>query len=158
MADENDLPKAIVLRIIKESLPDGISVAKDVKTAVLKASSVFVSYLAATANDCALRANHKTLTGEDVLQALEDLELSSFREPLMESLQEFRSQMQLKKLKAKSLNDSKLSEEKENLDTVNSVDQNEEAQSEHASEEEDDDSQSVEEMEEKSATEGGEDL
>lgn len=35
------LPNAIVARIIKEALPDGINVSKEARTAITRAASVF---------------------------------------------------------------------------------------------------------------------
>ncbi|KAJ2778047.1 hypothetical protein GGI15_004299 [Coemansia interrupta] len=84
--DDLDFPKAVLTRIVKASLPDNIAIQKDARLAVSKASTVFVSYLAATANDCARESGHKTIMTNDVFKALEAVGLGDFIEKLQADL------------------------------------------------------------------------
>ncbi|KAJ2761573.1 hypothetical protein IWQ57_006012, partial [Coemansia nantahalensis] len=54
--------------------------------AVTRSATVFVSYLAATANDCAREAGHKTITTTDVTKALEAVGLGDFVDRLRADL------------------------------------------------------------------------
>ncbi|KAI9499841.1 hypothetical protein GGI25_005583 [Coemansia spiralis] len=80
--EDLDFPKAVLTRLIKGSLPENIAIQKDARQSVAKAATVFVSYLAATANDCARESGHKTIMTNDVFKALEAVGLSDFIERL----------------------------------------------------------------------------
>ena len=43
--EDLNLPNAIVTRIIKDSLPDGVAVAKEARSAIAKAASVCIQNL-----------------------------------------------------------------------------------------------------------------
>jgi DNA polymerase epsilon subunit 3 len=45
--DDLNLPAAVVTRLIKEALPEGVNISKESRTAVSKAASVFVLYTTA---------------------------------------------------------------------------------------------------------------
>lgn len=81
------LPSAVVVRLIKESLPDGISIAKEARICLNKAAAVFVLYVTSAANSVAMKNNRKTIAGQDVIQAMEDMEFEQFVEPLQEALE-----------------------------------------------------------------------
>ncbi|KAJ2610652.1 Sequence-specific DNA binding [Coemansia sp. RSA 1365] len=85
--DDLDFPKAVLTRMIKSSLPENIAIQKEARNAVSKATVVFVSYLAATANDCAREAGHKTIMPVDVKKALEAVGLADFIDRLTEELE-----------------------------------------------------------------------
>lgn len=86
--EDLQLPNAVVQRIIKEALPDGINVAKDARAEISKAASIFVLYLTATARyQLHLRNQKKTLTVADILQALEVMEMENFVEPLKKAME-----------------------------------------------------------------------
>lgn len=84
--EDLNLPNASVAKIIKEALPDNVNVGKDARSALSRAASVFVLYVTSQASSEAQKVNRKTLTAKDVLTALEELEFSSFIEPLEEFL------------------------------------------------------------------------
>ncbi|KAJ2890391.1 hypothetical protein GGI21_006182, partial [Coemansia aciculifera] len=79
------------------SLPDNVSIQKEVRQSVSKASTIFVSYLAATANDCARESGHKTIMTSDVLKALEAIGLADFVDRLKADLEAFTSLTKEKK-------------------------------------------------------------
>lgn len=80
--EDLNLPGATVARIIKEALPDQVAVGKDARAALSRAASVFVLFLTSQASQEAQREKRKTLLGQDVIKALEELEFDDFIEPL----------------------------------------------------------------------------
>lgn len=95
--EDLNLPNAVVGRIIKEALPDGVNVSKEARQAIARAASVFVLYATSQANNIAQKNKRKTLAGKDVLQAMDDMELEQFIEPLTEALENFKKVQQNKK-------------------------------------------------------------
>lgn len=85
--EDLNLPNSIVARIIKESLPDGVNVSKEARTAIAKAASVFVLYCTSCSNNLAMKASRKIISGQDVLGAMSDMEFAHFIEPLQASLE-----------------------------------------------------------------------
>ena len=101
--EEMSLPSAAIQRIIKSKLPEGVMIGKEAKVAFSKASSIFILYVttmcapagpdsthaparlrpiplcpALSANDLAKEARRTTVTAQDVLHALRDLEFDEF--------------------------------------------------------------------------------
>ncbi|EZA47092.1 hypothetical protein DMN91_004368 [Ooceraea biroi] len=95
--EDLNLPNAVVTRIIKEALPDGITIGKDARIAVAKAASIFILYLTSSANVIAKKGNRKTISGPDVIQAMVDIEFDQFVDTLQESLENFRKVQKEKK-------------------------------------------------------------
>lgn len=85
--EDLNLPNSIVARIIKETLPEGVNVAKEARVAIAKAASVFVLYATSCSNNIAMKANRKTVSGADVLAAMNDMEFEQFSGPLVQSLE-----------------------------------------------------------------------
>lgn len=84
--EELELPRALLARIVKATLPDGTLLQKDAKNAMSKASTIFVSYLTAAAIDIAASAKHKSLTSDDVFQALNILNFDRFVSTIKDQL------------------------------------------------------------------------
>ncbi|XP_018574899.1 DNA polymerase epsilon subunit 3 [Anoplophora glabripennis] len=106
--EDLNLPNASVQKIIKEALPDHVIVGKDAKSALSRAASVFVLYITSQASTEAQKANRKTLVGQDIITALEELEFENFIEPLQNVLKEFKNS---KVKKDKTSKPKKLNEE-----------------------------------------------
>lgn len=85
--EDLNLPNSNVVRIIKEALPEGVSVGKDARAALARAASVFIIHLTAIATSEARKDNHKSVKVQDILAALEEAEFDSFVEPLKETLE-----------------------------------------------------------------------
>lgn len=85
--EDLNLPNAVITRIIKEALPDGVNVSKEARRAISQAASVFVLYATSCANNFAMKAKRKTLNAGDVLAAMEEMEFERFLEPLREALE-----------------------------------------------------------------------
>ncbi|KAG8037990.1 hypothetical protein G9C98_006315 [Cotesia typhae] len=95
--EDLNLPNAVVTRIIKEALPEGVTIGKEAKVAIAKAASIFILYLTTSANTVAKKTNRKTITGPDVLQAMEDIEFDRFVDSLQDALNNFRKSQKEKK-------------------------------------------------------------
>ncbi|GAB1606476.1 DNA polymerase epsilon subunit 3-like isoform X1 [Argonauta hians] len=95
--EDLNLPNAVITRIIKEAIPDGVNVSKEARLAISKAASVFVLYATSCSNNFALRSKRKTITAQDVLSAMQDMEFDQFLDPLKMCLDSFRREQQGKK-------------------------------------------------------------
>jgi len=97
MSEEFELPRAVIQRLVKESLPSGIGISKDAKVAFGVAARIFVSFATATANEIRMEANRKTLTANDVLDGLKDMDFEEFVQPLTANLEGFKAEQSRKK-------------------------------------------------------------
>lgn len=98
---EADLPKSLLKRLIKTKLQDvdkakggdgtrDFQVNKDALLAFGEAAKLFIHYLTAAANDNCKDAKRQTISADDVMTALTDLEFGDLIEPLKESLEAFK--------------------------------------------------------------------
>ena len=83
MDTEADLPRSNVRRIVKQKITElkgtggaDIHLNRDALTALGEACRVFIHLLSATANEICTDAKRQTISVDDVLGALEDLEFS----------------------------------------------------------------------------------
>jgi DNA polymerase epsilon subunit 3 len=90
--EDLNLPNAVINKIIKEALPDNVNISKDARLAISKAASVFVLYSTSCANNFAMQHKRKTITGQDVLDAMKEMEFERFVEPLKRSLEAYKEQ------------------------------------------------------------------
>ncbi|MBN3299515.1 DPOE3 polymerase, partial [Amia calva] len=95
--EDLNLPNAVITRIIKEALPDGVNVSKEARRAISQAASVFVLYATSCANNFAMKAKRKTLNAADVLAAMEEMEFDRFLQPLREALEAYKKGQKGKK-------------------------------------------------------------
>ncbi|KAJ3322122.1 hypothetical protein HDV06_003573 [Boothiomyces sp. JEL0866] len=93
MADpiENyELPKSTIQKICKGVLPEGTNLQKEAREAITKASTVFINYLTAVANEQAIKQDRKTINSSDIFKALEILELDgSILDPVREATTQY---------------------------------------------------------------------
>ncbi|XP_005112415.1 DNA polymerase epsilon subunit 3 [Aplysia californica] len=99
--EDLNLPNAVVTRIIKDAIPDGVAVSKEARLAISKAASVFVLYATSCSNNFALKSKRKTINAQDVLSAMEDMEFEQFIEPLQQCQEAFRQEKSEKKSQKK---------------------------------------------------------
>ena len=57
--EDLNLPNAVITRIIKEALPDGVNISKEARSAVSRAASVFVLYATSCANNFAMEGKRE---------------------------------------------------------------------------------------------------
>jgi len=144
--EDLNLPNAVVSRIIKEALPPSVKVSKEAQAAVAKAASVFVLYATSCANNVAIKGHRKTINGNDVIKAMEDMEFNKFIDPLENSLETWKESQQKKKDSAKQKKEAmakqkeqskKVDEEDDDDDDVIEVDPNTGENKENAQEDSD---------------------
>ncbi|OAX40005.1 histone-fold-containing protein [Rhizopogon vinicolor AM-OR11-026] len=85
-----ELPKSLVTKIAKSAMPENSKLQKETVLSLVKGSTVFINYLAATAHDVALSKQHKSISASDVLKALEMIEFGDLVEMLQNELQIYR--------------------------------------------------------------------
>ncbi|KIL67043.1 hypothetical protein M378DRAFT_102733, partial [Amanita muscaria Koide BX008] len=99
-----ELPKSVVTKIAKSAIPDNAKLQKETILSLVKGSTVFINYLAATAHDVALSKQHKSISASDVLKALEHIEFGDLVESLQSELQVYRELAKTDKSKKGSAN------------------------------------------------------
>jgi len=85
-------------------LPENAKLQKETVLSLVKGSTVFINYLAATAHDVAQSKQHKSISASDVLKALELLEFGDLVEPLQSELLVYRELAKTDKSKKGSAN------------------------------------------------------
>ncbi|KAK7049923.1 hypothetical protein VNI00_005353 [Paramarasmius palmivorus] len=105
--DNFELPKSLVTKIAKSNLPDNTKLQKETILALVKGSTVFINYLAATAHDVAQSKQHKSISASDVLKALEMLEFGDLVDPFQAELSIYRDQSKKKSGGSASVSTSK---------------------------------------------------
>ncbi|KAK5987342.1 DNA polymerase epsilon subunit D [Cladobotryum mycophilum] len=80
--EDLSLPKSIITRLAKGILPPNTQIQGNAILALSKSATVFISYLAAHANENTVAAGKKTLLPGDVFKALDDTEFGFLKERL----------------------------------------------------------------------------
>ncbi|KAL1413008.1 hypothetical protein Q8F55_000757 [Vanrija albida] len=91
-----ELPKTSLTKLAKGSIPDNVKMQQDVVHALMRSSTLFISYLTAAAHDQALSRSGKSITAADVLKAIIELDFgpADALVPLLENeLQAYRQQL-----------------------------------------------------------------
>ncbi|KAK4468204.1 hypothetical protein MN116_008363 [Schistosoma mekongi] len=105
-AEDLYLPNAVLLRIIRESLPERTLVSREARSAISKSASSFILYVTSLASVHSEKAKRKTLTGNDILAALKEMEFDHFIPALKEFLDKYREQVVAKKTTKRIQNES----------------------------------------------------
>ncbi|XP_076012374.1 DNA polymerase epsilon subunit 3 [Genypterus blacodes] len=142
--EDLNLPNAVITRIIKEALPDGVNVSKEARRAISQAASVFVLYATSCANNFAMKAKRKTLNAGDVLAAMEEMEFERFLEPLREALEVYKKGQKGKK----EVSEQKRKDKEKKNDSENDKSKEDEEEEEERMEEEPEAENEAEEEEE----------
>ncbi|GFT27258.1 DNA polymerase epsilon subunit 3 [Nephila pilipes] len=87
--EELSLPSAVITRILKDAIPDGINISKEARSAVARAASIFVLYTTACSSQVQATSQRKTLTIADVYSALEDMLFQDMIDPIKECLEAY---------------------------------------------------------------------
>ncbi|XP_046376386.2 DNA polymerase epsilon subunit 3-like [Haliotis rufescens] len=149
--EDLNLPNAVVTRIIKDAIPDGVNVGKEARLAISKAASVFVLYATSCSNNFSMKAKRKTISAQDVVDAMEEMEFEQFVSPLQQCLDAFRNEQKGKKeaserrkkereqnasLEEDKNGDTTMEEDGAEVITINGDDEEEEEEGEEGGEEE----------------------
>lgn len=82
--DDLNLPTTIIARLIKDALPQGVSVTAEAKAAIARAASVFVLYLTNMSNTLARQNSRKRIIPKDIFDSLCEVDFSEFVAPLQD--------------------------------------------------------------------------
>lgn len=118
VTNEFEPPLACIRRILKNSLPKSTNVGKDASLAFSRACGIFCIYLATCANDFARESKRQTITANDILAAIKELDFDEFTPQLEHFLQEHRKDEKRKKdakVKAAAEKESANAESKEGI-------------------------------------------
>jgi len=69
-----ELPRTSLTKLAKGSIPDNVKMQQDVVLALMRSSTLFISYLTAAAHDQAIARSGKSITASDVIKAIIDLD------------------------------------------------------------------------------------
>jgi len=84
------LPLNNLTRIMKHSLPETSKISKDAKECIQECTSEFISFITSEAAEKAAHEKRKTITGDDVLNALKTLGFDEYGEVLLIYLAKYR--------------------------------------------------------------------
>jgi nuclear transcription Y subunit beta len=93
------LPVANVANIMKKCIPPSAKTAKDSKDLMQMASSEFIAFVTCKAQELCQRERRKTLTGEDLINAMDQLGMPYYAEAGRKYLQRFKAGAKMEKMK-----------------------------------------------------------
>lgn len=154
-----DLPRAHVRRIVKarmlevaaarfrdEKRSRDLPIHRDALLAFSESAKIFIHYLSATANDICRESKRQTMSADDVMKAVEEIEFVELIDPLRSSLEGYRKANEIKKAEKRSINRKRKVEksveespEDENGEEDNEENRDEQEQDEGSNDEDDDD-------------------
>lgn len=85
--DDLNLPTAMIARLIKDALPQGVSVTAEAKAAIARAASVFVLYLTNMSNSKAKQDGRKRIIPRDIFDTVREADFEEFLLPLQEAFE-----------------------------------------------------------------------
>eukprot|EP00586_Coscinodiscus_wailesii_P012059 CAMPEP_0172496018 /NCGR_PEP_ID=MMETSP1066-20121228/79960_1 /TAXON_ID=671091 /ORGANISM="Coscinodiscus wailesii, Strain CCMP2513" /LENGTH=187 /DNA_ID=CAMNT_0013268069 /DNA_START=6 /DNA_END=569 /DNA_ORIENTATION=+ len=110
---EFEPPLACVRRLLKSSLPSTTNVGKDASSAFARACGIFVIYITTCANDFARENKRQTITANDVLAAVKELDFDEFTPELTKFLERHRADEKTKKEAKKAAEGNKKNAKKQ---------------------------------------------
>ncbi|TYJ58869.1 hypothetical protein B9479_000301 [Cryptococcus floricola] len=111
--DDVSLPKATVLKIIQELLPDEISASKEAKDVIFDCCTEWIKLISTQSNMVCEASSKKTISPEHVVEALKQLGFEDFVEQVEVSNADFK---QAQKERVRSQPDTKGMTEEELLE------------------------------------------
>ncbi|XP_059617075.1 uncharacterized protein LOC132261997 [Phlebotomus argentipes] len=91
------LPIANVAKIMKRAIPENGKIAKDARECVQECVSEFISFITSEASDRCHMEKRKTINGEDILFAMNNLGFDNYVDPLKLYLQKYRETTKMDK-------------------------------------------------------------
>jgi len=79
------LPLSIIARLMAQEVPKDAKISRDAKRFMQESASEFICFVTSEANDVALSERdrlHKTISSENILTALRNIDLASFEPPM----------------------------------------------------------------------------
>jgi nuclear transcription Y subunit beta len=87
---DRQMPIANIANIMKDAMPPNGKISKDAKELMGKCASEFIAIITCRANDICECEARKTITGEDLIRAMEDLDLTYYSEIMKVYLDKFK--------------------------------------------------------------------
>jgi len=121
---EFEPPLACVRRLLKNTLPSSTNVGKDASSAFARACGIFVIYLTACANDFARENKRQTITANDILAAVKEVDFDEFTPKLTTFIDRHRKSEKAKRERKKSVEETSRTAESpsEKEETVHETD------------------------------------
>jgi nuclear transcription Y subunit beta len=91
------LPIANISRIMKRAVPEAAKVAKGAKETIQDCVSEFIGFITSEASDLLQAEKRKTITGDDIVTAMNALGFEPYCAVLSEYLKEYRKEVRTKK-------------------------------------------------------------
>ncbi|KAK6030526.1 hypothetical protein OSTOST_03331 [Ostertagia ostertagi] len=88
---ERFLPIANVARVMKRMIPSSGKIAKDAKECVQECVSEFISFITSEANDKCMSEKRKTISADDLLEAINNMGFDNYVAPLQLFLERYRA-------------------------------------------------------------------
>ncbi|KAL2316678.1 hypothetical protein Fmac_030554 [Flemingia macrophylla] len=92
--DNRYLPNACVQRIMRKVLPEHAKVSEESKEKIAKCATEFISFITVEANHYCQQEQRRTITAEDLIQALKSLAFGVYAKLLVFYLHRYREQQQ----------------------------------------------------------------
>ncbi|KAJ1503562.1 DNA polymerase epsilon subunit 3 [Coelomomyces lativittatus] len=92
--DDVGLPKSQIMKIFKDAVPPNTMIQKEARHALGHVTVTFINYLIATATEITTKAKKKTLTANDILAAMEIIEMKEHLPALQEALDQYQQEKQ----------------------------------------------------------------
>uniref|UniRef100_A0A287CVN7 DNA polymerase epsilon subunit 3 n=1 Tax=Ictidomys tridecemlineatus TaxID=43179 RepID=A0A287CVN7_ICTTR len=124
--EDLNLPSAVITRIIKEALPEGVNISKEAQSAISCTASVFVLYATSCANNFAMKGKRKTLNASDVLSAMEEMEFQRREQKGKKEASEQKKKDKDKKTDSEEQDRSRDEDNEEDEESLEEEEQNEE--------------------------------
>ncbi|EPX74184.1 DNA polymerase epsilon subunit Dpb4 [Schizosaccharomyces octosporus yFS286] len=105
--DDLALPRSIVMRLIKQVLPQKSTAQKEAVKAITNSATLFASYLTSAAGEISSTRNRKIVMPQDVLSALQEIEYPEFTSQLEAHLRAYEAALKDKKLKIPQVDEDK---------------------------------------------------
>lgn len=83
MSEDIGLPKATILNLIKEYLPEDTRISTEANEVILGMTKEFVNHLSSISNDICLEGGKKTISQAHVAEAMKNLKLDSYLAKIM---------------------------------------------------------------------------
>lgn len=93
------LPVANVADIMKRRIPQAAKISKDAKDFMQKASSEFIAFVTCKAQELCQVERRKTLTGEDLINAMDQLGMPYHAEAGRRCLQRFKAGAKMERMR-----------------------------------------------------------
>ncbi|TPP59243.1 DNA polymerase epsilon subunit 3 [Fasciola gigantica] len=95
--DDLYLPNMVLLRILRDTLPERTQVSREARSAISKVASSFILYVTSLASARCEAAKRKTLLASDIMGALQEMQFGHYTDQLNEFVQRYLDQLSQKR-------------------------------------------------------------